>query len=171
MEGKQLRENQEELIQGGEEGKETANNQSQEESRADTPVVIQQQNLSTSDKPAGTNSGVIVGQQAHQRGSENFALPDGDFIAAVDENGNIINDPNAPTPAASVEVAPSPKDGDDVDLTDIDPFKNDSRNFQVKMPANALTEEEKVQLAQLEKEEDASPKKEMTLAEKLAHEG
>lgn len=157
---------------GGEEEKETATNQSQEESRADTPVVIQQQNLITSNKPAGTNSGVIVGQQAHQRGTENFALPDGDFISAVDENGNIINDPNAPpAAAAAVEVAPSPKDEDDVDLTDIDPFKNDSRNFQVKMPANALTEEEKVQLAQLEKEGDASPKEEMTLAEKLAQEG
>jgi len=98
----------------------------------------------------------------------------------VDEDGNVINDPNAvgnaagndapqeetndtlnrdaynPQPSNPEELEGGKLGDSDVDLLSEDPFHNDSRNFRKQAPLHLFTDEEKAQLVNEEKAQSAT---------------
>jgi hypothetical protein len=130
--------------------------QSQQLAWPDQPVYVQQIiPVAGNAIPAPLPGDVIIGQQAHQKelpGQGQFHVPGGSFVAALDRDGNVANDPNAPPPppprnpieGRTIQDQKDRKDGvTDADLLSDDPFHNDSRNFRQEAPVHLFTDKEK----------------------------
>ena len=111
------------------------------------------------DAQVATRKQVYIGKQAHQRGSEAFALPTGSKISLLDNDGNEV-DPNAPL---EEEAASTPLE--EIDLTKSDPMGNDARVGTDNALDRYLSDEEKQQLQTLEAH---PPEEQLTHAERLA---
>ena len=128
--------------------------QSQQLAWPDQPIYVQQIiPVAGNAIPAPLPGDVIIGQQAHQKelGQGQFYVPGGSFVAALDRDGNVVNDPNAPPPppqnpieGKTIQDQKDHKDGvTDADLLSDDPFHNDSRNFRQETPVHLFTDKEK----------------------------
>jgi len=111
------------------------------------------------DAQVATRKQVYIGKQAHQRGSEAFALPTGSKISLLDNDGNEV-DPNAPP---IEEAASTPLE--EIDLTKSDPMGNDARVGTDNALDRYLSDQEKQQLQTLEAH---PPEEQLTHAERLA---
>jgi len=130
------------------------------QSQHDQPMYVQQIiPVAGNAIPDPLPGDVIIGQQAHQKelGRGQFHVPGGSFVAALDRDGNVVNDPNAPTPppqnpieGQTIQDQKDHKDGvTDADLLSDDPFHNDSRNFRQEAPVHLFTDKEKVLLEKI----------------------